>query len=265
MNKNILYIDTHTHTNLEPLYSESEEIIQESLKKQVGFNVVGIDLKTSKIALEQAKKYDHLTCSVGIHPTELEQVDDQIINQLEDLIKNNLEHISCIGECGLDYYHELNYSKEKQKEYFIKQIELAKKYDKPLMLHIRYAHDDAIAILKEYNVKRAIIHCFTDKSTYIDIYNELDYYISIPGVITYKPNTNNNLLDLYEAVRKIKKNRLLIETDAPWLAPTPFRGKTNYPYYVIHTLEFIANILNISKEEMQKNTFENALRILIHN
>lgn len=258
--KKTTLIDTHTHTNIEPLTQEFDQIAKECLAQQIGFNIVGVDLATSKLAIKQAKQYDHLMCSVGIHPTEFKELNDDIIDQLDQLIADNLDVISSIGECGLDYYHQ-PYNKNLQKEFFIKQINLAKKYNKALMMHIRDAHNDAIALLKEQQVKNAIVHCFTDKSSYIDQYNELGCYISFPGVITFKPTANNNILDLYEAVKKTPLDKILVETDAPYLTPAPYRGKVNYPQYVQHTATTIAKILNKSVEEIKAITTANAKRV----
>lgn len=257
--KKVTLIDTHTHTNLDPLINQFEKIAKTCLEEKIGFNIVGVDLSSSELAIKQARQYDHLSCSIGIHPTESSELNDQAIEKLELLISNNLDVITSIGECGLDYYHQ-PYNKELQKKFFIKQISLAKKYNKGLMMHIRNAHDDAIMLLKEHKPKNAIVHCFTDKSNYIEEYNQLDCYISFPGVITFKPTANNNLLDLYEAVRKTPLDRILVETDAPYLTPVPYRGKINYPQYVQYTLATIAKILNKPIEEMKAITSANARR-----
>lgn len=130
------------------------------------------------------------------------------------------------------------------------------------MLHIRNAHDDAIAILKELDVKDAIIHCFTDKKKYAEQYIKMGYYLSYPGVITFKPTKNNQIDELHEAIKITPLDKILVETDAPYLTPTPKRGQINYPYYVLYTSAFIANLLGITYEKMQNILLQNALRIL---
>lgn len=261
MLEKIKIIDTHTHPNIEPLIEEFDDIIFKCYEQGIGLNIVGVDLKTSQTAIQQAKKFKFLTCSVAIHPNDLHNIENDFV-ALEKLIAENIYYISCIGECGLDYYHEQNYDHDFQKHWFKKHIELAKKYHKPLMLHIRNAHDDAIAILKELAVQDVIIHCFTDKKEYAQQYIEMGYYISYPGVITFKPTKNNQLHELYEAIKITPLDKILVETDAPYLTPVPKRGQTNYPYYVLYTSAFIANLLGITHEKMQKILLENSLRIL---
>ncbi|MCV3743743.1 TatD family hydrolase [Ureaplasma sp. ES3154-GEN] len=261
--KQIKIIDTHTHTNMSPLEEDFHTIAQQALAKGVGFNIVSCDRKMCDLAIFQARQYDHIVASVGYHPTDLKDLKDEDLDYLEQLIINHNDQIVCVGEVGLDYYHELEYSREYQKEWFIKQIKLALKYNLTLNLHIRYAHDDAIQILQKYQVKKVIIHCFTDAYRFIPIYNQLGYYVSFPGVITFKATPKNNILELYECVRAVDLDRILVETDAPFLTPTPYRGKTNYPYYVIETAKKIAEIRNVSEEEMFAILKKNALRSFV--
>jgi TatD DNase family protein len=254
----IKYIDTHSHLNIEPLLDNIEEHIQELIKNNVFTNVIGVDLDSSRKAIELAQKYpQNVIASVGIHPEEANKFTSNDLVELEEIIKNNLEYISCIGECGLDYFYP-EYNKEKQKELFYLQIELAKKYKKPLMLHIREAHSDNIEILKKINYKDIIIHCFSDGAEFVEEYNKLNCYISISGIVTFK----NSLL-LKEAVKKIPLNKLLTETDAPFLAPMPFRGKTNQPIYVIHINNYLSELLELKTEDFNEQILKNAKKILV--
>ncbi|MCV3728454.1 TatD family hydrolase [Ureaplasma miroungigenitalium] len=254
-------IDTHTHTNMTPLQEEFDEIAQHALENKIGFNIVSCDRIMCELAVKQAAKYAHIVASIGIHPTELADMTDADLLFLEKLIIEHRDQIVCIGEIGLDYYHELPYDKSVQKYWFKKQLELALKYDLPVNLHIRNAHDDAIEILQEYQIKKAIIHCFTDAYKYVLIYNSLDYYVSFPGVITFKPTNNNNISELHQCIQAVNINRLLVETDAPFLTPAPLRGKTNYPYYVVHTANKMAEILGYEMRDLYSILKANALRI----
>ncbi|MCV3753833.1 TatD family hydrolase [Ureaplasma zalophigenitalium] len=258
---NITLIDTHTHTNMSPLQEEFEEIAQTALANQIGFNIVSCDITMCQLAVKQASRYPHIVASVGIHPTDLATMTDDDLLLLEKLIQENRKQIVSIGEIGLDYYHELPYGKDVQKHWFKKQLELALKYDLPVNLHIRNAHDDAIEILREYQIQKAIVHCFTDAYKYILIYNSLDYYVSFPGVITFKPTANNNINELHRCIQALNINRLLVETDAPFLTPAPLRGKTNYPYYVVHTANKMAEILQYEPQDLYGILKNNALRI----
>ncbi len=253
----IKYIDNHSHLNIEPLINNLDNHIQQLVEMRVFTNVIGVDLPTSKIAIELAKKYPkNITSSVGIHPEEAKNYSDNDLIELEKLIKDNLEYISAIGECGLDYYYP-EYDKEKQKTLFMAQIELAKKYQKPLMLHVRAAHSDTIEILKIINYENVIIHCFSDGAEFVEEYNKLNAYISIPGIVTFK-----NTFLLKEAVKKIPIDKLLTETDSPFLAPIPFRGKTNKPEYVIHINEYISKLLEIDLDNLNEKLIQNAKKIL---
>ncbi|WP_031488849.1 TatD family hydrolase [Ureaplasma canigenitalium] len=264
MFKNFKLFDTHTHTNIEPLASNANEIIKECKEKSLLICVVGTDLETSKIALEQAQTYDHVFCTIGIHPTDIYTVDvNTFIDELEALIKKDVKKkIVGIGECGLDYYHK-PFNKEDQKSFFIKQMALAKKYDLALMMHIRDAHTDAIELLNKNKNRpdRCIVHCFTDDKKYISDYMKLGCYVSFPGVITFKNTPNNNIANLYEAIKMTEEDKILVETDAPFLTPVPYRGKVNYPYYVYETMKKIAEVKNIPIDDACLMLKNNALKV----
>lgn len=255
------YFDCHTHTNYEPLSNELETIFSTNLENDLGMNIVGCDLKTSTLAIEHAKKNPYSFASIGIHPENAKykfDIEEQI-NKLEELYLLNKEKIISIGECGLDYYYEsTNEIKKVQKELFIAQIELALKLDLPVMMHIRDAHLDAIEIISEYrhtNLK-FIVHCFSANSEELERYLKLNCYYSVGGASTFKANNS-----LRETIKKIPLDRLLTETDAPWLAPVPYRGKTNYPHYVIVINEFLANLFEISFDELNSNLMNNVYSV----
>lgn len=252
-------IDTHSHLNISPLIENSDYLIARYEELNIFANVVGTNIADSYKAIQLCKKSKNLFCTIGIHPTEKQDLNIDSINELELMIKNNLDQISCIGETGLDYFHD-GYDKQEQIKYFKLQIELAIKYNKPLMLHIRSAHDDAIEILKQYKkIPITIIHCFSDgNEKQIKEYNDLNCYISIPGIVTFK-----NADKLRQLIPLIPINKLLTETDAPFLTPAPFRSKTNNSQYLIHTNNKVAEILDINIDELNEILLNNAKNIFI--
>lgn len=255
------YFDCHTHTNYEPLSNELDTIFATNLENNLGMNIVGCDLVSSELAIEHAKKNQFSFASIGIHPENAKykiDINDQI-EKLEKLYLSNKDKIISIGECGLDYYYEsTDEIKKIQNELFIAQIELALKLDLPVMMHIRDAHLDAIEIISKYkhtNLK-FIVHCFSANSNELEKYLKLNCYYSVGGAATFKANN-----ELRETIKKIPLNKLLTETDAPWLTPTPYRGKTNYPHYVIIVNEFLANLFDLSLDELNSNLINNVYSV----
>ncbi len=247
-------IDTHSHINCEPLLGEADAIIKHCLVESICLNVVGTNYENSVIAVEQAKKYPNVFAIVGLHPCDVNEESQITIDKLDQLIKENINYIVAIGEIGLDYHYQPMPSKELQKKYFLAQIKLAEKYNLPIECHIRDAHDDAVELLKVHSPKcKGVIHCFEDEPKYVPIYLELGYYISVSGIVTFKKAARLN-----EALALIKPDKLLTETDGPWLAPVPHRGKTNYPYYVQHVNSYIANKLMIDLDELENQLMLNA-------
>ncbi|EGZ31176.1 TatD family hydrolase [Malacoplasma iowae] len=255
----IKYYDTHSHINLEPQLSELENILKTMEDENTITNLIGVDIESSKSSIELSRKYPNiLKCAIGFHP---ESVDvykenmDEVINQLEDLIKNNLDIIVAIGEIGLDYTYD-NFDKNLQKYLFKKQIELAIKYDLPINIHNRDASDDVIEILKEYNYKKVMIHCFYLNYEYAKKFLDINCFLSIPGMVTFK---NKSLNEFRECIKHIPIEKMVVETDSPYLTPEPFRGKMNYPYYVKYVVEKIAEIKEMDVEEARKILLNNSL------
>lgn len=256
------YFDTHTHTNYSPLSDEFHEIVVKLKEQEIGINIVGCNKETCELAIIQSKYSDNFYCSLAIHPNDINDWNniEDMIDFLENLYLNNKNKVLCIGECGLDYYYNNDEeTKQKQKNAFEAQINLAIKYNLPIMMHIRNAHKDAQEIIKKYSNLNLtwIVHCFTSNKTDALKYLELGCYLSIPGVITFK---NSN--DLREALKIIPLDKMLTETDAPWLTPVPYRGKINYPYYLINTNEFISNYLGIPLDVLNKKLILNACKAL---
>lgn len=245
MNIQKIYLyDNHAHTNISPLIEKVEEIVDYCRTKNIVFNCIGTNLKDSIIACQQAKKYsDTINCMIGIHPDECDNLDDIIA--IEKLYLQNKQHIIGIGEIGLDYYGE-NKNKENQKQFFKSFINLANKYMLPMCIHVRNAEQDCLDLLQYAKYPNKIcIHCFAGDKALAQEYIKRGYTISLSGIVTFK-----NALSLHEAIKYIPLNKMLVETDCPWLTPTPYRGKTNYPYYVEYVANNIANRLNINIKDL---------------
>lgn len=205
-----------------------------------------------------AEKYNEVYFAVGIHPYDIDMYD-------ENIMEKYVNHPKCIaiGECGLDYYRLPEDEEEKlanikkQKEVFISQIEFAKKYKKPLIIHIREASNDSRQILIDYNAKEVggVLHCFNASEHLLPL-AEHNFYFGIGGVLTFK-----NAKKLVEILPKIPKDKLLIETDAPYLTPHPHRGERNEPYYTIFVSSKMSELLNISDLEVQNLTTNNAKKL----
>ena len=254
--KDIFLYDVHTHTNMEPMLGELDSIIDIAKDKKIIWNAIGTCVEDSIIAVEQAKKYPgQIYATIGIHPDNCKDIKD--VDKLEDLYLKNKDVIVAIGEIGLDYYTGET-DKETQFKFFKKQIELANKYNLPICIHVRDAEEDCLEILKLVkNPKNVWIHCFAKGKDLVKTYIDRGYMISVPGIITFK-----NAKDLHESIRTIPLDRLMVETDGPWLAPEPNRGKTNYPHYVQYVAANIADRLQMPREKLAKIVTENSLRFL---
>lgn len=242
-------IDTHCHLDLN-LYDDMDKVI----KNMNGNKIIaaGVDLESSKHVLKLIEKYSNVYGVIGFHPEEVSKYDDSFLSFLEE----NIQHpkIVGIGEIGLDYH----YTKENallQKEIFKKQIRLAEKYQKTIVVHSRDAAFDTLEILKEEvkNVK-IVLHCFGYSLELAKEFLKLDCMLGIGGVITFK-----NGRKLVEVVENTPIDKLLLETDSPYLSPEPFRGNKNEPVNIIYIAEKIAEIKNMKKEDVLLKTYQNAL------
>ena len=245
MNLNSL-TDTHFHLTLN---NDIDGILKRAKENNVNnFILSCCDINNIKEGLEIIKKYNNIYLTIGLHPDEIKDYNDNTINYLEELIINNKKIIG-IGEIGLDYYHNKD-NKEEQKELFIKQLDLAKKLNLPVVIHSRDAFQDTYDILKESKVK-GDIHCFSGSLENAKRYISLGFLIGIGGVLTFK-NTN-----LRDTIREIDMCNILLETASPYLAPVPFRGDKNEPKNVKIVAELISEIKGISLEEVSRITENN--------
>ena len=256
-------IDTHCHLsmvldeNKNVDYNQIDDILKQMDANGVTHAItIGSNMEDSKLGVEIANRYDNIYCAVGVHPEEIDSFD---IVELEDLVKNNLDSgkLVAIGEIGLDYYWRKD-NKDAQIEIFKKQIELAKKYNLPIVVHCRDAYGDVLEILKEYAPfdNGGVIHCYSGSIEWAKEVIKLGFLISFTGVVTY-PNASN----IQEVAKWVDMDKFMVETDSPFLTPVPFRGKKNNPSYVKYTLEYIAKLKNKDIKEIDKNTTNNAIKL----
>ena len=258
------FFDSHAHYNDEKFSEDREEIIKETLENDVSnFIVAGYNLESSKKALEIANKYKEAYVIVGVSPNDIEYIKNEkdienTIIELEKIIQEDrLNKIVAIGEIGLDYYWNKE-NKELQKKVFIKQIELANKLELPIVIHTREAVYDTLDILKNVTtpIRKGVFHCCPLNVDLIREGLKLGFYISFAGPITFKNCKNAN-----EAIGLVPKEKILIETDSPYLAPEPKRGTRNDSSNVRYIAEKISIVKNKSTEEVAKITYENAKKI----
>jgi len=243
-----MLIDTHCHLSYDD-YENLDEII----KNMDGIMIAsGCNDKTNKEVLELVKKYPNVYGTLGVHPEEIDNLTSDSFKIIEENINNS--KIVAIGEIGLDYYW-VNDNKEKQKELFKKQLDLAKKYNKSVVIHSRDSIQDTYNILKQYKLKGAI-HCFSSSLEMAREFIKLGYKIGIGGVITFK-----NSSKLQEIVKKTNLKDILVETDSPYLSPEPFRGKKNDPSKTIYIAKKISEIKNVKLEQVLCQTANNAISL----
>lgn len=248
-----LLFDTHVHLNARNFFEDRDEIIQRAFDAGVTHMVVvGFDRATIPLAIEIAEQYETIYAAVGWHPVDAVDMTEQDLEWIEELSSH--PKVVALGEMGLDYHWDKS-PKDVQKEVFRKQIRLAKKLQMPIIIHNREATEDIIAILQEEQAASVggIMHCYNDSVDYIQDCLDMNFYISLGGPVTFKNATLPK-----EVAVKVPLDLLLIETDAPFLAPHPYRGKRNEPAYVTLVAEKIAALRGMSLEEVGEITTKNA-------
>lgn len=253
--------DTHSHYNDEKFDKDREQIIKETYEAGITkFVCAGYNIESSQKAIELSQKYEFIYSICGISPNDIPQSDQELWKDIEKITKiikeNKTNKLVAIGEIGLDYYWNKE-NKELQTEAFIKQIDLANELNLPIVIHSRDASVDTINVIKEHTVKKAgIFHCCQFNQEMIKQALELGYYISFAGPVTFKNSKNAS-----DIVKLVPLDRILIETDSPYLSPEPNRGKRNDSRNVKFIAQKIANFKEIPIDEIAKITYENALRI----
>ena len=246
-------IDTHAHLDNRPFAEDLDEVILRAKDNNIlNILTVGCDLASSARSIELAARYPEVYASVGIHPHDALQADDEGLRRLRTMV--SAPKVVAIGETGLDYYRDRS-PRDAQRLAFRRQIQLARESQLPLIVHDRDAHEDIVLILREEKASEVggVIHCFSGDTAMAQACLDLGFYISFPGTITY-PNNDA----LRNVVKSVPMERLLIETDCPYLAPQPFRGKRNEPAYVRMTAEKISDIKGLTLDDVARITTLNA-------
>jgi TatD DNase family protein len=251
-----ILIDSHAHLEMPDFRRDLEEVIQRASESGVKYIfTVGTEKKDWKRAIEIAQSHPFIYTILGVHPHNAKEIDDQTYETLKVLCKN--EKVRAFGEIGLDFYRNLS-PREMQLNRFREQIALARELGLPIVIHDRAAHQETLEVLKSEKAGDlgGIIHCFSGDYDMAKECIEMGFYISVPGSITFK-----NAESFREIVRKLPLESLLVETDAPFLTPIPFRGKRNEPGYVRYTAEKVAQIKKVPFEKVAEVTTGNALRV----
>lgn len=244
-----MFIDTHCHIFSE-YYDDIDKVISECRDNDIDKIIInGCNIKSNIEVMELANKYDIVYAAIGFHPTELDDFKEEYFRFLEENINNS--KVVAIGEIGLDYHYD-NTDKEKQIMVFRRQLDIADKYNKPIIVHSRDSIQDTYNILKQYKVKGSI-HCFSGSVEMAREFIKLGYKLGIGGIITYK-----NAKTIKEVVRDIDLSYILLETDSPYITPSPYRGESNSPKYIPLIAEAIADIKDVSIVDISRVTTANA-------
>ena len=254
----MIFIDTHAHLQWPDYQNNLDDIFKRAFEAKVTkMIVVGTEIKNLEKALALAETKDFLWASVGVHPHDVKDIHEpQDLNFIKD--KAQHKKVVAIGEIGLDYFYEHS-DRELQKKYFAKQIQIAIDAKKPLIVHSRKAPDDTIDILREEKAStvNGVAHCFTEELPFAKKLIDFGFYISFTGIITFKKKVDY----LHDVVRYVPLERMLLETDCPYLTPEPYRGKTNEPAYLRLTALKIAELKNVTLEEVANITTANAQKL----
>ena len=251
-----MIFDSHAHYDDEAFDGDREDLLTRMRENGVGYIVnVGASLQGAKESTQLAARFPHVYAAVGVHPDHVGDLDEEKMDWLKELCK--LPKTVAVGEIGLDYYWDKE-SHSLQKEWFSRQLSLAKEVKLPIIVHSREAARDTFDIIKAEHAGSTggVIHCYSGSKEMARDYLNLGYYIGVGGVVTFK-----NARVLKEVVEYVPLSQMLTETDCPYLAPVPFRGKRNRSAYISYVIEMIASIKGISAEEVERVTSENAKRM----
>ncbi len=250
-------IDTHCHLHSQEFDDNREYIISQLKDNNLQAILVGTSIEDSLKAIEISKDYNFLYASLGVHPHEYENIDLNLLYQDMKYILFR-ESIVAIGECGLDfYYHKSSEVKAKQEKLFRLHLDLALKYNKPVIIHTRDSFEDTYRILSEYKDLIIILHCFTGDPYWVNQFYNLQHivYFSFSGIITFK-----NTVSIQDSVKVVPISRLLVETDSPYLAPVPHRGAQNTPLFLKYNIDQISILRSIESQELTQILDTNAIQ-----
>lgn len=246
-----MYFDTHAHFDDEKFDENRDILIEEMHSKGVDYIInVGSDMESSVKSMELAKKYDFIYAAVGVHPHEVENMKEEDINTLKKYAE--YEKVVAIGEIGLDYYYDFS-PRDKQRYWFERQLDLAAELDMPVSIHSRDAAQETFDIIKNSNVRKGVIHAYSGSVEMAKDYIDMGFYIGVGGVVTFK-----NAKKLVDVVRFTPMERILLETDSPYLSPVPVRGTVNNSQNLKYVADKISEIKQISSEMVCKITSQNA-------
>jgi TatD DNase family protein len=249
----VLLVDTHLHLDMEPFDQDRQQVLERALECGIGYMItIGIDMTSSLKALQLTRQYDFVYSTIGYHPHHATDMDTQTLNELSRLVSE--PKIVAWGEIGLDFFHRHS-PPEIQREVFRQQLEMAIDFDLPVIIHVRDAHEEILDILIKTGKGRhkGVIHCFSGDYALAMVLIDMGYYISIPGIVTYK-----NAFQIQDVAARIPLENMLLETDAPYLAPVPKRGKRNEPSFVTYTAKKVAQLRGITVQEVCRQTTDNA-------
>lgn len=250
-----MIFETHAHYDDDRFNEDRDEILRRLPEEGVGVVInSGASVESTRDTIRLAKEYDYVYAAVGVHPSLVEELDEDFMNWMKE--QAAWEKTVAIGEIGLDYYWDKEPEVQaKQREWFGRQIELARETNLPIIVHSRDAAADTLQVMKEHHAEEipGVIHCFSYSKEMALEYIKMGYYIGVGGVVTFK-----NAKKLVETVEAIPLDKILLETDCPYMAPEPYRGKRNYSGYLTYVRNKIAEIKGVSPEEVERVTEENA-------
>lgn len=258
LSKNLSLIDTHCHLDMAVYEQDLEDVIHRALNNKIDTIIsIGIDVVSSQKAVSLAEKYSHIFATVGIHPHDVKNATQDNYQTIETLITEEANAIVGYGEIGLDYVK--NYSEPiLQQDHFRRQLDIAQKYNLPVIIHNREADQDTLDILQKHAPfsQGGIMHCFSGDYDFATKILDLGMLLSIPGIVTFK-----NAGRLHDVVRKVPLSSIVLETDGPFLAPAPYRGKRNEPWKILFTAQRIAELKEITLDEVAQQTTNNARQL----
>ena len=245
-------IDTHAHIYYDDYTDCMDDIIQSAADNGVEKIIsIGVDLKSSEKCIKLAEKYESVYATCGIHPHESDKAEKKYLYQLEEFIGH--PKVVAIGEIGLDYYYDLSDRKNQRKKYH-EQLEMANSINFPVVVHCRDSDNDILIGIQESCHNLGVIHCFASNLDFAEKILKTGFNLSFTGMITF-------VKELEDVVKNVPLEKIMVETDSPYLSPKPYRGKTNKPSYVIHVVEKIAELKEIALEKVAKSTTKTALNL----
>ncbi len=251
-----MIFETHGHYDDEQFDCDRDSLLKEFFENDIRYVMnIGANMETSVASVDLAKRYEHVYAAIGTHPSDTDEMSEEYIEKYREMAA--FEKVKAIGEIGLDYHYE-DTNKEVQQHWFKRQLELAAEVCLPVVIHSREAAKDTMDIMKEMHAEKigGVIHCFSYSKETAHEYIKMGFYIGIGGVVTFSSSKK-----LKEVVADIPLNSIVLETDSPYLAPVPFRGKRNTALNIPYVAKEIAEIKNISVDEVYDVTFQNGIKL----